>query len=176
MCVLRPYRRLITTRSYLRCNRGFETGQDQLRHHALCQTSRRGLPVWYTRRENRPIQSNQIEHQALQQQRNPGTNLTGAGVGLGPSPAPHCSPHRAPGLPGDGGTPAASIFALSCHSTCPCCACWSSQAVMEDSGGPGATSHTQAKSRTSKDERFRMGTCSERTRRSKNRWRSVWSE
>lgn len=104
-------------------------------------------------------------HQATQQHCT-SKDLTGTGAGLGPSPAPRCSPQRAPCLPGDGGTPAASISSLSCHSPCPCCACWSSQAVMEDSGGPGATSHTQARSRTSKDERLRIGTFDEKTRRS----------
>lgn len=122
-----------------------------------------GLPAWKDNRGKKSDHQSSITA-ALQY---PSTHLTCAGAGLGPSPAPHCSPHRAPGLPGDGGTPAASISALSCHSPCPCCACWSSQAVMEDSGGPGATSQTQARSRTSKDERFRMGTCGEKTRRSK---------
>lgn len=95
------------------------------------------------------------------QRRTWGTNLTGTGGGLGPSPAPHCKPHRAPALPGDGGTPAAPTSNSSGLS--PCCVCWSSQATKEDSGGPGATSHTQARSRTSKDARLRMGTCREKT-------------
>lgn len=118
-----------------------------------------------------PIRSNRIKRNTTtrgEREKNTKTTqhkLTVAAAGLGSSPVPHCSPHRAPDLPGDGGTPAGSISAPSCHSPGPGCACWSSQAVIEDSGGPGATSHTQARSRTSKDARFRMGTCLERKHR-----------
>lgn len=130
------------------------------RHHALCRASETCRSGTHNAKQTIILQL------SITQQHYTITFRTVAGgAGLGPSPAPHCSPHRAPGLPGDGGTPAASISALSCHSPCPCCACWSSQAVMEDSGGPGATSHTQARSRTSKDERLRMGTCGENTQR-----------
>ncbi len=137
----------------------------------LLEIEKRKAPQQATHRQARkseacisdPLKSDQLQHKNQGDTATPPQcKLTGAGAGLGSSPAPHCSPRRAPDLPGDGGTPAGSISAPSCHSPGPGCACWSSQAVIEDSGGPGATSHTQASSRTSKDARFRMGTCRER--------------
>lgn len=84
-------------------------------------------------------------------------DLTGVVGSLGLSPVPRCDPRREPDIPGEDGMPAPSFSAPSCQSTW---ACWYSHAAAkEDSGGPGATSHTQANSRTSKDARFKIGTC-----------------
>lgn len=94
---------------------------------------------------------------AFHQHKSRAPPLTGVAGALGLSPVPRCKPRREPDFPGEYGVPVPSFSAPSCQSTW---ACWYSHAAAkEDSGGPGATSHTQANSRTSKDARLRIGTC-----------------
>lgn len=98
-----------------------------------------------------------LDTTAFHQSKSRASALTGVVGCLGLSPVPRGNPRREPDFPGEDGMPAPSFSAPSCQSTW---ACWYSHAAAkEDSGGPGATSHTQANSRTSKDARFKIGTC-----------------